>query len=73
MASVAQRSISTKVTRRLRSSLAARIFDAEFLESQHGEANAEDLSGAEMAVGDFGFAEISVEGKHFVICNRVIL
>jgi hypothetical protein len=42
----------------------ARVVDAQLLESQHRQAHAEHLSGAEMAVGDFGFAKIFVEGKH---------
>src|ERR1700690_645786 len=42
----------------------ARIFDAELLKPQHGQANAEHLPGAEMAVSDFGFAKIFVKGKH---------
>jgi hypothetical protein len=30
-------------------------------------ADAEDLSGAEVAVGAFGFADEGVEGRHLVI------
>ena len=36
---------------------AAWVFDAEFGQAQHGQADAQDLSGAEMAVSDFGFAD----------------
>ncbi len=35
----------------------ARVFDAQFVEAQHGQAHAQHLPGAEMAVGLFGFAE----------------
>ena len=71
MASVAQRSISTKVTRRLRSGSASHrgesgfgVCNAEALEAEDGHADAEDLSGAEVAVGDLGFVEegFEVEG-----------
>jgi len=58
---------------------AARIFDAERGEPEHRQTHAEHLTGTEMAVGDFSFAEVLVEGehlgKHFVIwqfCNLVI-
>ena len=60
MASVAQRSISTKVTRRLRSFIPRGSVNAQLLEAQHGQAHAQHLPGAEMAVGTFGFAEIIV-------------
>ena len=40
------------------------VVDAEALAAEHGQADAEDLAGAEMAVGNFGFAEESVEGLH---------
>jgi hypothetical protein len=40
----------------------AGVVDAETRESEHGHADAEDLAGAEMAVGDFGFVEEGVEG-----------
>jgi len=40
------------------------IFDAEFAEAEHGEAHAEDLSGADVAVGDGGVFEVLVEGSH---------
>ena len=54
----------------------ARVFDAQFLESQHGQADAEHLAGAEMAVGGFGFAEIIVERKHLNLlvhsCSHVV-
>ena len=62
MASVAQRSISTKVTRRLRS--AALVVDAEALAAEHGHADAENLPGAEMAVSEFGFVKEGVKGLH---------
>jgi len=39
----------------------AGIVDAETREGEHGHADAEDLAGAEMAVGDFGFVEERVE------------
>ena len=42
------------------------IFDAEFAEAEHGEANAEDLAGADVAVGDGGVFEVLVEGFHFL-------
>jgi len=42
----------------------ARLVDAKSLAANHGEANAEDLSGAEMAVGEFGLAEEIVKGLH---------
>ena len=41
------------------------IFDAEFAKAEHGEADAEDLSGADVAVGDGGVFEVLVEGFHF--------
>ena len=44
--------------------IAARVFDAQFLESDHGQAHAQYLPRAEMAVGDFGFAEVIVKGEH---------
>ncbi len=40
------------------------VVDAEALAAEHGQADAEDLAGAEVAVSDFGFAEESVEGLH---------
>ena len=40
------------------------VVDAEALAAEHGHADAEDLAGAEVAVGDFGFAEEGVEGLH---------
>ena len=40
------------------------VVDAEALATEHGHADAEDLAGAEMAVGDFSFAEKGVEGLH---------
>jgi hypothetical protein len=39
----------------------AGVVDAEAREAEHGHADAEDLAGAEMAVGDFGFVEERVE------------
>ncbi len=39
----------------------AGVVDAEAGEGEHGHADAEDLAGAEMAVGDFGFVEQRVE------------
>jgi len=41
----------------------AGVVDAQTLESEHGHADAEDLAGAEMTVGDFGFVEERVEGR----------
>jgi hypothetical protein len=46
-------------------SIADGIFDAEFAEAEHGETGAEDLAGADVAVGDGGFFEVLVEGFHF--------
>jgi len=43
---------------------AVRIVDAEFLKAQHGKTHAEDLAGAEVAVGFLGIAEVFVEGFH---------
>ena len=63
MASVAQRSISTKVTRRLRSR-AAGLVDAKTLAAEHGHADAEDLPGAEMAMRRFGHGQEFVERFH---------
>jgi len=40
------------------------VVDAEALATQHRESDAEDLTGAEVAVGDFGLMEESVEGLH---------
>jgi len=40
------------------------IVDPEFLQTQHGQTNAEHLAGTEMAVGLFGIAEVFVEGFH---------
>jgi hypothetical protein len=43
----------------------AGVVDAETREGEHGHADAEDLAGAEMAVGDFGFVKERVErGGH---------
>ena len=39
----------------------AGVVDAEAVEGEHRHADAEDLAGAEMAVGDFGFVEQCVE------------
>ena len=41
------------------------IFDAEFAKAEHGESDAEDLSGTDVAVGDGGVFEVLVEGFHF--------
>ena len=41
------------------------IFDAEFAKAEHGEADTEDLTGADVAVGDGGVFEVLVEGFHF--------
>ncbi len=38
------------------------IGDAEAIEGEHRHADAEDLAGAKVAVGDFGFVEEGVEG-----------
>ena len=43
------------------------VVDAEALAAQHGHADAKDLAGAEVAVGDFCFAEECVEGLHGVM------
>jgi len=40
------------------------VVDAEAFAAQHGQADAQNLASAEMAVGDFGFAEEGVEGLH---------
>ena len=40
------------------------IIDSETLTSEHGHADAENLPGAEVAVGDFGFVEESLKGLH---------
>ena len=48
------------------------IFDAEFAEAEHGEADAEDLTGADVAVGDSGVFEVLVEGFHFWVCLVII-
>jgi hypothetical protein len=40
------------------------VLDAEALAAEHGHADSEDLSSAEVAVGDLGFAEEGVEGLH---------
>jgi hypothetical protein len=40
------------------------IVDPEFLQTQHGQTNAEHLAGTEMAVGLLGVAEVFVEGFH---------
>src|SRR5712692_1957405 len=45
----------------------ARIVDAQPGQAEHGQAHTQDLSGAEMAVGLFGVAEIFVEGFHSVV------
>ena len=39
----------------------ARVVNVEPVKGEHGHADAEDLAGAEMAVGDFGFVEERVE------------
>jgi hypothetical protein len=40
----------------------AGVVDAEAREGEHGHADAEDLAGAEVAVGEFGVVEEGVEG-----------
>jgi hypothetical protein len=40
------------------------VVDAEAFAAKHSHADAEDLASAQVAVGDFGFAEESVEGLH---------
>ena len=45
--------------------ITARVLDAQLFEAQHGQAHAQDLPRAEMAVGSFGFAKVVVEGEHF--------
>ena len=37
--------------------VAARVFYAELGQAEHGHADAEDLAGAKVAVGEFGFAD----------------
>jgi len=46
------------------------IFDAEFAQAEHGEAHAEDLAGAEVAVGDGGEIEVFGEGLHFEMISN---
>ena len=41
-----------------------RIVDAEFLQAEHGETDAQHLPGAEVSVGLLSVAEIFVEGFH---------
>jgi len=48
----------------------AGLGDAEALAAEHGEADAEDLAGAEVAVGELGLAEEVVEGLHGVMIRR---
>src|SRR5215472_5927516 len=43
---------------------AVRVVDAEFLQTQHREAHAQDLAGTEVTVGLFGVAKVFVEGFH---------
>src|SRR5260370_42474090 len=43
------------------------VVDAEALAAEHVQADAEDLTGATMAVGDFGFVAEGVEGLHDLI------
>ena len=59
-ASVAQRSISTNVTRRLRS-FPCGIIDAEFLQAKHCQTHAQNLTGAQVSVGLLGVAQIFFE------------
>src|SRR5260370_4280890 len=40
------------------------VVDAEAFAAEHGQADAEDLTSAEMAVGGFSFVEEGVEGLH---------
>jgi hypothetical protein len=40
------------------------VVDAEAFAAKHSHADAEDLAGTEVAVGDFGFAEECIEGLH---------
>jgi hypothetical protein len=44
--------------------LAFRIVEAELREASECHANSENLSGAEVAMRDFGFFEELVEGLH---------
>ncbi len=46
---------------------AAGLVDAEALAAEHGHAYAEDLAGAEVAVGGFGLLEEIGEGVHVSI------
>jgi CBS domain-containing protein len=48
-----------------------RVADTEAFAAKHSHANAENLAGAKVAVGDFGFAEKGFEGLHnFMILLR---
>ncbi len=40
----------------------AGVVDVEMVEGEHGHAHAEDLTGAEMAMSDFGFVKEVVQG-----------
>jgi hypothetical protein len=40
------------------------IVDAQFLQAEHGEPHAQNLPGAEMAMGLFRIAKILVQGFH---------
>src|SRR4051812_5739184 len=44
--------------------LSLRIFDAQLLQAKHGEAHAEDLTGANVAVSDFSIVQVIVERFH---------
>ncbi len=44
----------------------AGVVDAETEEGEHGHADAEDLAGAEVAMGEFGVVEEIVEGRGHV-------
>jgi hypothetical protein len=46
----------------VREGAGAGVVDAQLLEGKHGHADAEDLAGAEVAVGEFGVVEEIVEG-----------
>src|SRR5260370_42046387 len=43
------------------------VVDAEALAAEHGQADAEDLTGAKRAGGDFGFVEEGGEGVHKLV------
>ena len=46
------------------------IVDAQQFESAHGQSNAQDLTGAQMSVGDFGVAQQFIEGLQGILTSR---